>query len=200
MACGPSLGLQRQLATSCRGAAAAVIVFDISSSDSFAKAREWVKELLRQGNPGMIMSLAGNKADLAETREVRSCKRAGHTCSRSGLWQGVYGGQRTCLLDMRQCTSTPVLYRPLAVCCRCRRRTRRHMQMKMGWCTGRRPPRPMPTCPSSLTTLRSGALAVAAAVGCAYGQPSSAAVLAEMSGVPDASKVAGTDTLQWPTW
>jgi Ras-related protein Rab-5C len=53
-----------------RGAAAAVIVFDISSSDSFAKAREWVKELLRQGNPGMIMSLAGNKADLAETREV----------------------------------------------------------------------------------------------------------------------------------
>lgn len=55
-----------------RGAAAAVIVFDISSSDSFAKAREWVKELLRQGNPGMIMSLAGNKADLAETREVQA--------------------------------------------------------------------------------------------------------------------------------
>lgn len=53
-----------------RGAAAAVIVFDISSTDSFAKAREWVKELLRQGNPGMIMSLAGNKADLAETREA----------------------------------------------------------------------------------------------------------------------------------
>jgi Ras family len=70
---GPSPGLQRQLATLCRGAAAAVIVFDISSSDSFAKAREWVKELLRQGNPGMIMSLAGNKADLAETREVRCC-------------------------------------------------------------------------------------------------------------------------------
>ena len=46
-------------------------MFDISSADSFAKAREWVKELQRQGNPGMIMSLAGNKADLAETREVR---------------------------------------------------------------------------------------------------------------------------------
>lgn len=73
---GPSPGLQRQLATLRRGAAAAVIVFDISSSDSFAKAREWVKELLRQGNPGMIMSLAGNKADLAETREVRSCEHA----------------------------------------------------------------------------------------------------------------------------
>lgn len=53
-----------------RGAAAAVIVFDISSSDSFAKAREWVKELQRQGNPNMIMSLAGNKADLAESRQV----------------------------------------------------------------------------------------------------------------------------------
>lgn len=53
-----------------RGAAAAVIVFDISSQDSFAKAQEWVKELQRQGNPHMIMSLAGNKADLEETRQV----------------------------------------------------------------------------------------------------------------------------------
>mmetsp|Transcript_2748 Transcript_2748/g.8099 ORF Transcript_2748/g.8099 Transcript_2748/m.8099 type:complete len:210 (+) Transcript_2748:265-894(+) len=53
-----------------RGAAAAVIVYDISSQDSFAKAREWVKELQRQGNPHMIMSLAGNKADLADTRQV----------------------------------------------------------------------------------------------------------------------------------
>jgi len=33
---------------SCRGAAAAVIVFDITSKDSFAKAKSWIKELQRQ--------------------------------------------------------------------------------------------------------------------------------------------------------
>lgn len=32
----------------CRGAAAAVIVFDITSKDSFAKAKSWIKELQRQ--------------------------------------------------------------------------------------------------------------------------------------------------------
>lgn len=53
-----------------RGAAAAVVVFDITNADSFAKAKSWVKELQRMGNPNMIMSLAGNKADLAEQRAV----------------------------------------------------------------------------------------------------------------------------------
>eukprot|EP00475_Leptophrys_vorax_P005527 TRINITY_DN13338_c0_g3_i1.p2 TRINITY_DN13338_c0_g3~~TRINITY_DN13338_c0_g3_i1.p2 ORF type:complete len:144 (+),score=9.47 TRINITY_DN13338_c0_g3_i1:273-704(+) len=33
-----------------RGAAAAIIVYDITSTDSFARARKWVQELQRQGN------------------------------------------------------------------------------------------------------------------------------------------------------
>ena len=45
-------------------------MFDITNDDSFAKAKSWVKELQRMGNPNMIMSLAGNKADLAEQRAV----------------------------------------------------------------------------------------------------------------------------------
>jgi len=53
-----------------RGAAAAVVVFDITNAESFAKAKSWVKELQRMGNPNMIMSLAGNKADLVEQRAV----------------------------------------------------------------------------------------------------------------------------------
>ncbi|CAL5218856.1 g588 [Coccomyxa viridis] len=53
-----------------RGAAAAVVVFDITNTESFAKAKNWVKELQRQGNPNMIMALAGNKADLAAQRSV----------------------------------------------------------------------------------------------------------------------------------
>ena len=53
-----------------RGAAAAVIVFDVTNQESLGKAKAWVKELQRQGSPNMIMALAGNKADLGESRAV----------------------------------------------------------------------------------------------------------------------------------
>jgi Ras-related protein Rab-5C len=59
-----------------RGAAAAVVVFDITNAESFVKAKSWVKELQRQGNPNMIMALAGNKADLSEARQVTQRQRA----------------------------------------------------------------------------------------------------------------------------
>ncbi|KAG9457070.1 hypothetical protein H6P81_001578 [Aristolochia fimbriata] len=53
-----------------RGAAAAIIVYDISSTESFSRAKKWVQELQKQGNPNMVMALAGNKADLEEKRKV----------------------------------------------------------------------------------------------------------------------------------
>ena len=57
-----------------------MVVFDITNAESFAKAKNWVKELQRQGNPNMIMALAGNKADLAAQRAVTQrtprCARA----------------------------------------------------------------------------------------------------------------------------
>ncbi|PHT26180.1 Ras-related protein Rab5 [Capsicum baccatum] len=55
-----------------RGAAAAIIVYDITSSDSFSRAKKWVQELQKQGNPNLIMALAGNKADLEDKRNVPS--------------------------------------------------------------------------------------------------------------------------------
>jgi Ras-related protein Rab-5C len=42
-----------------RGAAAAIIVYDITSPESFSRAKGWVRELQRQGKPDMIMALAG---------------------------------------------------------------------------------------------------------------------------------------------
>lgn len=48
-----------------RGAAAAIVVYDITSPDSFARAKSWVRELQRQGNPNIVIALAGNKSDLA---------------------------------------------------------------------------------------------------------------------------------------
>ncbi|CAA6673419.1 unnamed protein product [Spirodela intermedia] len=53
-----------------RGAAAAIIVYDITSTDSFARAKKWVLELQKQGNPNMVTALAGNKADLEDKRKV----------------------------------------------------------------------------------------------------------------------------------
>ncbi|XP_072966838.1 ras-related protein RHN1 [Typha angustifolia] len=53
-----------------RGAAAAIIVFDITSTDSFGRAKKWVQELKNQGNPNMVTALAGNKADLEDKRKV----------------------------------------------------------------------------------------------------------------------------------
>lgn len=53
-----------------RGAMAAIVVYDITSADSFTRAKAWVRELQRQGNPNMIIALAANKADLEEQRAV----------------------------------------------------------------------------------------------------------------------------------
>ncbi|KAH7520962.1 hypothetical protein FEM48_Zijuj08G0201300 [Ziziphus jujuba var. spinosa] len=52
-----------------RGAAAAIIVYDITNQTSFERAKKWVQELQSQGNPNMVMALAGNKADLLEARK-----------------------------------------------------------------------------------------------------------------------------------
>lgn len=53
-----------------RGAAAAVVVYDITSPETFQKAKYWVKELQKHASPDMVMALVGNKADLQENRTV----------------------------------------------------------------------------------------------------------------------------------
>ncbi|KAA3478475.1 ras-related protein RABF2b [Gossypium australe] len=55
-----------------RGAAAAIIVYDITNQASFERAKKWVQELQSQGNPNMVTALAGNKADLLDARKVTS--------------------------------------------------------------------------------------------------------------------------------
>ncbi|GAA0187003.1 hypothetical protein Leryth_024333 [Lithospermum erythrorhizon] len=68
-----------------RGAAAAIIVYDISNSDSFAKAKKWVQELQKQGNTSMVMALAGNKCDLEDKRDV-SAEEARLYAEENGLF------------------------------------------------------------------------------------------------------------------
>ncbi|KAF4076061.1 hypothetical protein AMELA_G00226080 [Ameiurus melas] len=53
-----------------RGAQAAIVVYDITNEESFARAKNWVKELQRQASPNIVIALAGNKADLASKRAL----------------------------------------------------------------------------------------------------------------------------------
>lgn len=47
-----------------RGAQAAVVVYDVTSNDSFERAQRWISELRDQANKDIIIALAGNKIDL----------------------------------------------------------------------------------------------------------------------------------------
>eukprot|EP00045_Choanoeca_perplexa_P023021 m.11645 g.11645 ORF g.11645 m.11645 type:complete len:207 (+) comp9867_c0_seq1:167-787(+) len=53
-----------------RGAAAAVIVYDITRRDTFQHVRSWVNELSTMGPAGVMLAIAGNKADLEDRRQV----------------------------------------------------------------------------------------------------------------------------------
>ncbi|XP_058780531.1 ras-related protein RHN1-like isoform X1 [Vicia villosa] len=55
-----------------RGAAAAIVVYDISSIDTFVRAKKWVQELQRHGSPKSVMALVANKCDLEPKREVET--------------------------------------------------------------------------------------------------------------------------------
>ncbi|XP_064466458.1 ras-related protein Rab-22A-like [Ornithodoros turicata] len=53
-----------------RGAAAAIIVYDITSMESFNAVKTWVKELQTHGDYNVALGIAGNKCDLEHRREV----------------------------------------------------------------------------------------------------------------------------------
>mmetsp|Transcript_7964 Transcript_7964/g.15784 ORF Transcript_7964/g.15784 Transcript_7964/m.15784 type:complete len:192 (+) Transcript_7964:360-935(+) len=53
-----------------RGAKAAIVVYDITSKQSFERAKAWVAELQQSGSSDMVVALTGNKADLSSQRDV----------------------------------------------------------------------------------------------------------------------------------
>ncbi len=52
-----------------RGAAAALVVYDITAPESFERARYWIKELMNN-SPDTLIALVGNKCDREEDRAV----------------------------------------------------------------------------------------------------------------------------------
>ncbi|KAL7068720.1 Ras family protein [Cryptosporidium serpentis] len=55
-----------------RGAAAAIVVYDITNSDSFDGAKSWINELKSINNNDIVIALVGNKCDLEGNRTVGS--------------------------------------------------------------------------------------------------------------------------------
>ncbi|KAL9716347.1 GTP-binding protein of the rab/ypt [Leucoagaricus gongylophorus] len=53
-----------------RNANCAVVVYDITQSSSLEKARTWIRELQRQADPNIVITLCGNKTDLGARRQV----------------------------------------------------------------------------------------------------------------------------------
>ncbi|CAI0392542.1 unnamed protein product [Linum tenue] len=53
-----------------RGAAAAIIVYDITNPVSCPTCSHYISYHCHEGNPNMVMALAGNKADLLDDRKV----------------------------------------------------------------------------------------------------------------------------------
>ena len=53
-----------------RGAAAAIIVYDITRASTFKTLKTWIEELHNQGPKDIAIAIAGNKADLEDSREV----------------------------------------------------------------------------------------------------------------------------------
>jgi len=53
-----------------RGAAAAVLVYDITNADSFQRTQDWVSELQSNVTDDILLVVVGNKTDMAKQRAV----------------------------------------------------------------------------------------------------------------------------------
>jgi len=55
-----------------RDADAALLVYDITDVDSFARVKTWVKELRTMAGKDIVLVLAGNKVDMERNRQVNA--------------------------------------------------------------------------------------------------------------------------------
>ena len=53
-----------------RGAAGALLVYDITRRDTFSHLSNWLQDARENGNPDMVITLVGNKTDLDSRRTV----------------------------------------------------------------------------------------------------------------------------------
>ncbi|KAL5466823.1 hypothetical protein EMCRGX_G030974 [Ephydatia muelleri] len=54
-----------------RGSGAAIVVYDITSEQSFREMQSWITELKQLGPPDIVLAVAGNKVDIEVARQAR---------------------------------------------------------------------------------------------------------------------------------
>ncbi|PNH03650.1 Ras-related protein RABF1 [Tetrabaena socialis] len=74
-----------------RGSHAAAIVYDVTKRDTLAKAQFWLEELRRYAGQGIVLTLVGNKTDLAELRQVseEEGRNLADGCAMGRLLRGI---------------------------------------------------------------------------------------------------------------
>ena len=72
-----------------RGAAAAILVYDITKRTSLDKLKEWVRELQSQGPEHIVLCIAGNKSDLDGKRAVPSDDAAAYAAEIGAVFAEV---------------------------------------------------------------------------------------------------------------
>ncbi len=48
-----------------------MLVYDITSRDSFENVSKWMAQIKEKADPSIVMILIGNKSDLADRRQVK---------------------------------------------------------------------------------------------------------------------------------
>ncbi|KAJ7999291.1 hypothetical protein DPEC_G00213900 [Dallia pectoralis] len=69
-----------------RGAQAAIVVYDITNTETFVRAKAWVSELQKQASSNMVIALAGNKTDRSANRAVEYTDGQGFAADNSLLF------------------------------------------------------------------------------------------------------------------
>ena len=67
-----------------RDADGALLVYDITDEQSFARVREWVKELRKMLGEDIVIAIAGNKVDMEKSRNVDREEALRYTLSVGG--------------------------------------------------------------------------------------------------------------------
>ena len=83
-----------------RGAQAAIVVYDITSADSFQRAKSWVRELQKQASASIVVALAGNKADLADKRMVETAEGQAYADENGLLFMETSAKTGLCVNDI----------------------------------------------------------------------------------------------------
>lgn len=64
-----------------KGAAAAIVVYDITKRKTFETLQQWISELKTQGPENIVLAIAGNKSDLESERQVPASEAQAYATS-----------------------------------------------------------------------------------------------------------------------